>query len=78
MTAPDLYDRDFFESRGGDSLQRGTDAYRALRKASTVRGMDNFPQTADGRRLPAVEGPSGDTLEAELQIDRVIPASKRR
>jgi hypothetical protein len=41
--------------------------------------MRNFPQNPDGSYRSSVEGPvSGEILEAQLVIDRVIPSSKVR
>lgn len=74
----EAYDSDFYREKGGDNLVRKSPEEKALRSMSTIKGMTKFRQAPDGTFIPEVEGPSGNTLEARLTIDRYIPSSKRR
>jgi len=71
------FDKDYYGEQGGRDMEKGPEQ-KALRKGATLRGMANFPQNEVGIPIPEWVGPSGATVEAELSLDRVIPASKRR
>lgn len=74
----EAYDKAGFEQEGGLSLENKSPEQKQLRKKATVKGMRNFPQYPDGSYKASVAGPiSGETIEAALTIDAVIPQSKR-
>ena len=74
----EAYDRAFFEREGGPLLTNKSAEQKDLRKRSTTRGMQNFRALPDGSFSPETTGPSGQSVEARLVIDRVVPSSKRR
>lgn len=71
------FDRDYYEAQGGPNLEKGEEQ-KAIRRSASLRGMANFPVNDAGYPIPEWEGPSGSRCEAELQVDRVVPSSKRR
>jgi hypothetical protein len=74
----EAFDRDYYADMGGETMGAKSPEQKALRKASTIRGMVNFKQAPDGTYLPEVEGPSSGVVEARLVIDRYVASSRRR
>lgn len=73
------YDAKGFEAAGGKAMIEKSPEQKELRKKASVKGMRNFRKLPDETYAPEVPGPlSGEMLEARLEIDRVIPVSKRR
>lgn len=68
--------KDAIEEAGGDLDGMGEEEKRELFKKAIFRGQKAFPKTPNGGYLPEVVGPSGDTLEARIDLTRIYPASK--
>jgi hypothetical protein len=74
----EAFDLDWYRDQGGDALTPKSPEQKDLRKRASVLGMSNFRQAPDGTFLPEATGPSGNTLEARLSLDRYVPSGKRR
>jgi hypothetical protein len=70
------FDKDYFNEQGGRDMTK-EDA-KALRKTCQIRGVRNFPIDETGAPIPEWVGPTGNIVEARLDIDRVIPSSRRK
>lgn len=64
------------EAAGGDLSSMSEEERRELFAKAIFRGQKAFPKAPNGQYLSEVVGPSGDTLEARVDLTRVYPASK--
>lgn len=72
------FDRTYYNEQNGRDLEKGSKELAELRNACSVKYMRNYPTLPDGTPVPEATGPTGNTIEARLTIDRVVPSSKRR
>ncbi len=66
----------WFRDQGGNDLPKGSEGQKHLRKASTLKGMKNFPQDANGNPKHEWVGPSGEVIEARVTLN-YIPGGGR-
>jgi hypothetical protein len=72
------FDKDGYDAEGGPQMVNKSPEQKELRKRASVRGMRNFRALPDGSYSTETTGPiSGSSIEARLELDRVISKRKR-
>lgn len=67
--------KSFIEENGGDLDDVDAEDKKKFFSAAIIRGQKRFPKDANGGFVPEITGPSGDTLQARVDITRVYPSS---
>jgi hypothetical protein len=67
--------KEAIEAAGGDLNDMDEDERKELFKTTIFRGQKRFPKV-NGFFVPEVIGPSGDTLTARVNLQRIFPSSK--
>ena len=67
--------KDAIEEAGGDLSSMDEEERRDLFRKAIFRGQKRFPKQ-NGFFSPEVEGPSGETLQARVDLTRIYPSSK--
>lgn len=69
------YIKEALDSNGGDLGNLSPEERRDLFKKAIFRGQKKFPRV-NNFYVPEVEGPSGATLKARVDLTRIFPSSK--